>query len=57
MILVSNQVEAHFQAMPNFLSLAVHLGLVNEFRCYEAKIEQSEKGRQPPGVEPGTFLA
>ena len=27
---------------------------VNEF---EAKIEESEKGRQPPGVEPRTPLA
>jgi len=26
---------------------------INEFRCYEAKIEESEKGRQPPGVESG----
>ena len=24
---------------------------LKEFRCYEAKIEESEKGRQPPGVE------
>ena len=31
--------------------------LINEFRCYEAKIEESEKGRQPPGVEPRTPLA
>ena len=30
---------------------------INEFRCYEAKIEESEKGRQPPGVEPRTPLA
>ena len=27
---------------------------MKEFRCYEAKIEESEKGRQPPGVEPRT---
>ena len=27
---------------------------INEFRCNEAKIEESEKGRQPPGVEPRT---
>ena len=27
---------------------------IKEFRCYEAKIEESEKGRQPPGVEPRT---
>ena len=27
---------------------------INEFRCYEAKIEESEKGQQPPGVEPRT---
>ena len=25
-----------------------------KFRCYEAKIEESEKGRQPPGIEPRT---
>ena len=25
---------------------------LNEFRCYEGKIEESENGRQPPGVEP-----
>ena len=25
---------------------------INELGCYEAKIEESEKGRQPPGVEP-----
>ena len=30
---------------------------LNEFRCYEAKIEESEKGWQPPGVEPRTPLA
>ena len=30
---------------------------INEFRCYEAKIEESEKGRQPPGVKPRTPLA
>ena len=30
---------------------------INVFRCYEAKIEESEKGRQPPGVEPRTQLA
>ena len=29
----------------------------NEFRCYEAKIAESEKGWQPPGVEPRTPLA
>ena len=28
-----------------------------EFRCYEAKIEESVKGRQPLGVEPRTPLA
>ena len=33
------------------------LWLINEFRCYEAKIEESEKGRQPPGVKPRTPLA
>ena len=27
---------------------------IKEFRCYEAKIEESEKDRQPPGVEPRT---
>ena len=27
------------------------------FRCYEPKIEESEKGRQPPGVEPRIPLA
>ena len=31
--------------------------LINEFRCYEAKIEESEKGQQPPGVKPRTPLA
>ena len=30
---------------------------INEFGCYEAKIEESEKGRQPPGVKPRTPLA
>ena len=30
-----------------------HFIIIKEFRCYEAKIEESEKGRQPPGVEPG----
>ena len=25
---------------------------INEIRCYEAQIEESEKGRQLPGVEP-----
>ena len=30
---------------------------MNEFGCYEAKIEESEKGRQLPGVEPRTPLA
>ena len=30
---------------------------INEFRCYEAKIEESEKGRQSPGVKPRTPLA
>ena len=30
---------------------------INEFRCYEAKIEESEKSRQSPGVEPKTPLA
>ena len=24
---------------------------INEFTCYEAKIEESERGRQPLGVE------
>ena len=27
---------------------------IKKFRCYEAKIEESEKGRQLPGVEPRT---
>ena len=31
--------------------------IIKEVRCYEAKIEESEKGRQPPGVEPRTPLA
>ena len=31
--------------------------IINEFRCYEAKIEESEKSRQSPGVEPRTPLA
>ena len=26
---------------------------MNEFRCYEPKIEESEKSWQSPGVEPG----
>ena len=26
---------------------------IKEFRCYEAKIEESKKGWQPSGVEPG----
>ena len=30
---------------------------INKVRCYEAQIEESEKGRQPPGVEPRTPLA
>ena len=30
---------------------------INEFRCYEARIEESEKGRQSLGVEPRTPLA
>ena len=30
---------------------------INEFKCYEAKIEESEKGRQLLGVEPRTPLA
>ena len=30
---------------------------LNEVRCYEAQIEESEKGRQPPGVKPRTSLA
>ena len=30
---------------------------IKAVRCYEAKIEESEKGRQPPGVEPRTPLA
>ena len=30
---------------------------MNEVRCYEAQIEESEKGQQPPGVEPRTPLA
>ena len=33
------------------------LHLIKEVRCYEAKIEESEKARQPPGVEPRTPLA
>ena len=32
-------------------------GKINEVRCYEAKIEESEKGWQLPGVEPRTPLA
>ena len=31
--------------------------VINEFRCYEAQIEESEKGQQPLGVEPRTPLA
>ena len=31
--------------------------ILKEVRCYEVKIEESEKGRQPPGVEPRTPLA
>ena len=30
---------------------------ISEFRCYEVKIEESEKGRQTLGVEPRTPLA
>ena len=30
---------------------------INEFGCYEAEIEESEKGRQLPGVKPRTPLA
>ena len=30
---------------------------INEFGCYEVKIEESEKGQQPLGVEPRTPLA
>ena len=30
---------------------------ISEFGCYEAKVEESEKGRQPLGVEPRTPLA
>ena len=30
---------------------------INELGCYEAKIEESEKGRQPPGVESRTPLS
>ena len=30
---------------------------INEFGCYEVKIEESEKGRQLPGVEPRIPLA
>ena len=30
---------------------------INEFRCYEAKIEVSKKNQQSPGVEPRTPLA
>ena len=28
---------------------------INEFGCNEAKIDKSEKRRQPPGVEPKTL--
>ena len=31
-------------------------GKLDEFRCYEAKIKESEKGRQPPRVEPAAGL-
>ena len=31
--------------------------IINEVRCYEAQIKESEKGWQPPGVEPRTPLA
>ena len=30
---------------------------IKEFRCYEVKIEESEKGWQPVGVGPRTPLA
>ena len=33
------------------------VAIINEVRCYEKKIEESEKGRQPPRVEPRTPLA
>ena len=36
------------------LAYWVSLQAMKEFRCYEAKIEESEKGRQPSGVEPRT---
>ena len=39
----------------HFLTLcASHV--INEFGCYEAKIEESEKGWQPPGVKPRGHL-
>jgi len=34
-----------------------HELVINEFRCHEAKIEESEKGQQSPGVEPRTPLS
>ena len=39
------------------LQSVTQLGAIQKCRCYEAKIEESEKGRQPPGVEPRTPLA
>ena len=29
---------------------------MNEFRCFEVKIQESEKSRQSPGIEPRTPL-
>ena len=34
--------------------LPIEICTKQKFRCYEAKIEESEKGRQPPGIEPRT---
>ena len=31
--------------------------VLNEVRCYEVQIKESEKGQQPPGVEPRTPMA
>ena len=34
----------------------IKIPVIKKVRCYEVKIEKSEKGRQPPGVEPRTPL-
>ena len=50
--MVRNTRPSHFMLRVSCLKLEI-----KEVRCYEAQIEESEKGRQPPGVEPRTPLA